>query len=69
MIRMQREIVSRQYQTNLLLQVHDELVLEAPENEVPDIRKLLKEQMENVEKLRVPLIADVGVGENWRDAK
>jgi DNA polymerase-1 len=69
MIHIQREIVSRQYQTNLLLQVHDELVLEAPENEVPDIRKLLKEQMENVEKLRVPLIADVGVGENWRDAK
>jgi DNA polymerase-1 len=69
MIRIQREIQSREFQTNLLLQAHDELVLEAPEHEVSEVRQLLKQQMENVEKLRVPLIADVGVGENWRDAK
>jgi len=55
--------------TRMLLQVHDELVFEAPPEEVDEIRGLVKAEMENVRKLDVPMLVDVGVGDNWRDAK
>jgi DNA polymerase-1 len=53
----------------MLLQVHDELVFEAPPEEVDEIRAMVKTEMESVRRLDVPLLVDVGVGENWRDAK
>jgi DNA polymerase-1 len=53
----------------MLLQVHDELVFEAPPEETTDLRNLVKHEMERVYALAVPLVADVGVGANWRDAK
>jgi DNA polymerase-1 len=53
----------------MLLQVHDELVLEAPVEEVDQVKAMVKSEMESVRKLEVPLVVDVGVGENWRDAK
>ena len=53
----------------MLLQVHDELVFEAPPGEAEKVSKMVKREMENVYKLDVPLIVDVGIGENWRDAK
>ena len=54
--------------TKMLLQVHDELVFEAPENEVEIASKLIKQTMENVISLAVPFIAEVGVGDNWTEA-
>jgi DNA polymerase-1 len=59
----------RGYRTRMLLQVHDELVLESPPEEAAGIRNLVKREMESVYKLRVPLVVDVGMGANWRDAK
>jgi len=56
-------------QARMLLQVHDELVFEAPPEEVDDIRAMVKAEMENVRTLDVPMLVDVGVGDNWRDAK
>ena len=53
----------------LLLTVHDELVVEAPEAEAPKIAKLMKEIMENEVKLCVPVGVDVGIGDNWDGAK
>ncbi len=53
----------------LLLQVHDELVLEAPEDEVPRVERLVKECMERATALDVPLVAEVGEGANWLEAK
>ena len=53
----------------LLLQVHDELVLEAPETEVEAARSLVKREMEGAATLAVPLLVTVGVGSNWVDAK
>ena len=53
----------------LLLQVHDELVLEAPPAEVAAVSALVKRTMESAATLRVPLIVDIGVGSNWLDAK
>jgi DNA polymerase I len=53
----------------MLLQVHDELVFECPPEEVEEVGRLVKREMEGVYKLKVPLLVDIGVGENWRDAK
>ena len=53
----------------MLLQVHDELVFEAPPEEVDAGSAMVKSEMEAVRKLDVPLVVDVGVGDNWRDAK
>jgi DNA polymerase-1 len=49
--------------------VHDELLVEVPDAEVEKVREILKREMETAVKLDVPLVADVGVGENWMDAK
>jgi DNA polymerase-1 len=56
-------------QTRILLQVHDELVLETPPEELETVQKLVKEKMESAATLKVPLVVDVGVGKNWLDAK
>ena len=53
--------------SRMTLQVHDELVFEVPENEVDTMRSLVRDQMENVHSLAVPLLVEVGVGQNWRD--
>lgn len=53
----------------LLLQVHDELIVDCPAQDVEKVKTILKDCMENVMKLTVPLIADVGVGDNWLEAK
>ncbi len=67
MIRIQEKLRGRE--ARMLLQVHDELVFEAPLSEVDEIRALAKSEMENVKRLDVPLVVDIGVGDNWRDAK
>jgi DNA polymerase I len=54
--------------TKLIMQVHDELVLEVPDNELELVKKTLPELMQNVAKLSVPLLAEVGVGSNWESA-
>lgn len=53
----------------IVLQVHDELILECREDIVDDVAKIVKYEMENAVKLRVPLVADVGIGDRWSDAK
>ncbi len=69
MIRIEANLKARGAETRMLLQVHDELVFEAPPGEVDEIRVMVKAEMEGVRKLDVPLLVDVGVGTNWRDAK
>jgi DNA polymerase-1 len=61
--------VLRNYQARLLLQVHDELVLEVPHAEWEELQPKIKETMENALPLSVPLVVDVHVGENWMEAK
>ena len=53
----------------LLLTVHDELVLEVPENQAEELSGVLTAEMEGVAELKVPLKVDVGVGQSWYDAK
>ena len=67
MIRLDRLLRERHLKSRMLLQVHDELVFEAPEQETEILRALVKEQMEQVYSLKVPLLVEIGVGKNWRD--
>jgi DNA polymerase-1 len=69
MIRIDEILQREKLETKMLLQVHDELLFESPRDEAKRISELVKHEMESVHKLDVPLIVDVGVGENWRDAK
>lgn len=69
MIGVDRELRKRKMKSRLILQVHDELLIEAPEAEVEEVKALLKDQMENAAELSVPLIADMHTGHSWYEAK
>ena len=69
MIRIATQLTEEKWQSRLLLQVHDELVFEAPPEEAAALARMVKHQMESVYKLDVPLVADACMGPNWRDAK
>ncbi len=67
MIRIDRRLTEEKLESVMTLQVHDELVFDVAEGEVDQMRSLVKEEMEGVIELKVPLVADCGVGPNWRD--
>jgi DNA polymerase-1 len=68
MVAVQNWLDEKQLKSLLIMQVHDELVLEVPENELDEVKQKVRELMQDVAKLEVPLIVDVGVGENWDQA-
>jgi len=68
MIELDRRLAAG-YESKMVLQVHDELLFEGPQKEIPRLTKLVKEVMERVHALRVPLLVDTKVGPNWRDMK
>jgi DNA polymerase-1 len=67
MIRIDAALREQGLKSRMTLQVHDELVFEVPENEVDSMRTLVRDQMEQVHPLSVPLLVEVGAGKNWRD--
>ncbi|MGB6677100.1 MAG: DNA polymerase I [Terriglobales bacterium] len=67
MIRIDTALRERGLKSRMTLQVHDELVFEVPEAEIEVMRPLVRDQMENVRALTVPLLVEIGVGMNWRD--
>jgi len=67
MIRIDAALQERKLKSRMTLQVHDELVFEVPEEEVDTMQPLVREQMEKVHALAVPLLVEMGVGPNWRD--
>jgi DNA polymerase-1 len=69
MVRIHAALAAGGHRARLLLQVHDELVLEAPTAEVETVCGLVRSHMEGAAELKVPLVVDVGVGDNWLDAK
>jgi len=69
MVKIHHALPASGLRARLLLQVHDELVLEAPTEEAGATAQLVKEHMEGAATLRVPLLVTVGIGENWKDAK
>ena len=68
MINLDRKITQKKLNSRMILQVHDELVFECPSEEEEEIRALVKKEMEEVMPLKVPLVVDIGLGENWNDA-
>ncbi len=68
MIAVDKWLKDEKLATKLIMQVHDELVLEVPENELELVKQKLPELMQNAAKLDVPLLAEVGVGSNWESA-
>lgn len=68
MIHIQHRLENENLQTKMTMQVHDELNFSVPKNEVETAKKLVVQEMENVIKMAVPLIADCGLGENWLEA-
>jgi DNA polymerase-1 len=69
MIRIAAHMARDKMQSRMLLQVHDELVFEAPPSELEQLKQIVKAEMEGVYELSVPLVVDIGSGPNWRDAK
>jgi len=68
MVHIQKRLEQEQLQTKMTMQVHDELNFTVPKDELDIVRKVVVEEMENAIQLRVPLIADCGVGSNWLEA-
>ncbi|MDD7412169.1 MAG: DNA polymerase I [bacterium] len=69
MIRVHDELLARGLQARLILQVHDELIVETPEDEVETVKALVSECMAGVMQLSVPLLATVSVGKTWYECK
>ena len=69
MVRIDRALDAGGHQSAMLLQVHDELVFECPPEETEEVSRLVRREMEGACQLNVPLLVDIGTGDNWRDAK
>lgn len=69
MIRLSKELKQNNLKAKIVLQVHDELVLEVPNDELDLAKKVITESMEYGQPLKVPLVVDIGVGPNWMEAK
>ena len=68
MINIHDKLEAGEYQTKMLLQVHDELVFDVYKPELKDLQELIKSEMENAYELAVPLVVDLGLGDNWLEA-
>ena len=69
MLRVRDRLKAEGYRARLILQVHDELILEAPEDEAERAAALLREEMEHAAELRVPLVAEAKIGRSWYETK
>ena len=67
MISIDRRLAEEEFESKMILQVHDELLFEVPTKERAKLGKLVKEEMESVHKLAVPIVVEIGAGPNWRD--
>jgi DNA polymerase-1 len=69
MLEVAKALEERNLKSKIILQVHDELILDVPDDEVETVKSLLKDKMENAVKLRVPLSVNITSGSNWYEAK
>ena len=69
MVKVQARLKREQLQTRMILTVHDELVFEAPDAELDKAQQVVREEMEGAYPMRVPLKVDLGMGQNWKEAK
>ncbi|MBB5056725.1 DNA polymerase-1 [Granulicella aggregans] len=69
MIALDREMTARNLRSKMTLQVHDELLFDVVPEEAEELQALVKHEMEHVAEFSIPIVADVGIGQNWRDIK
>jgi DNA polymerase-1 len=69
MIRIEAEMARRKLRSRMTLQVHDELLFDVVPEESKEVEALVKHEMEHVSEFSVPIVAEVGIGQNWRDIK
>ena len=69
MVKVYNELENRNLKSRLILQVHDELIIETHKDEKDEVEKLLKEIMENAIELNVPLIVDLKIGDSWYETQ
>ena len=69
MINVNKELKNRGLESKIVLQVHDEMMIEAPEREKEEVKQIMKQEMESAIKLKVPLIADISEAKNWYECK
>ena len=69
MIKVKNELMKKHLEAKIVLQVHDEMMIEAKENEIDEVKEILKTNMEQAVTLDVPLIAEISVAKNWYDCK
>jgi DNA polymerase-1 len=69
MIKLDAALDEHDLQSRMVLTVHDELVLEVPEAERPAVEEVVRDVMEHVTDLKVPLVVDIGFGKSWAEAK
>ncbi len=68
MIAIQNRLENENWKSKMLLQVHDELVFDVPKEEINTLQEMVKKEMENAFEINVPLIVDIGIGNNWLEA-
>ena len=69
MVSIHRELKNQKLDTRMILQVHDELVFDAPKNEVETVKPIISELMRTaLPKLKVPILVEIGTGNNWLEA-
>ena len=69
MVRVYRRLKAENLQSRLLLQIHDELIVEAPQQEAQRVQALLKEEMEQAVQLEVPMLVEAKIGKTWYESK
>lgn len=69
MINVYKELKARNLKSKIVLQVHDEMMIEALIEEAEEVKKIIKEKMESAISLKVPLVAEVSEAENWYECK
>jgi DNA polymerase-1 len=69
MVKIAAEFKTQKLTAKLLMQIHDELVVECPDNETTEVTKILHEIMEHIVEWDIPMTVEVGVGKNWLEAK
>jgi len=69
MVNVTEKFKENNMRSKIILQVHDELIVESPENEVEDAMRILKSEMESAGNLSLPLTVDIGIGDSWYEAK
>ena len=69
MIKVLKEIEKRGLKSKIVLQVHDEMMIETPKNEIEEVKSIVKNSMETATELKVPLVAEISEADNWYDCK